>query len=69
MQTVQCNGRDDIELSRKIELDTEYLKKFNIWFDIKIFFFQFGKQLQGRMLSKENRDSGGELCLIKKLNH
>lgn len=44
----QCNGRDDIELSRKIELDTEYLKRFNIWFDIKIFFLTIGKALVGK---------------------
>ena len=44
----QCNGRDDIELSRKIELDTEYLKKFNIWFDIKIFFLSIGKAIVGK---------------------
>lgn len=44
----QCNGRDDIELSRKIELDTEYLKKFNIWFDIKIFFLSIGKAIAGK---------------------
>lgn len=33
----QCNGRDDIDIKQKINLDTEYLHKFNIWFDIKIF--------------------------------
>lgn len=44
----QCNGRDDIELNRKVELDTEYLKKFNIWFDIKIFFLSIGKAIVGK---------------------
>ena len=44
----QCNGRDDIELSKKIDLDTEYLKKFNIWFDIKIFFMTIGKAIAGK---------------------
>lgn len=44
----QCNGRDNIELSKKIELDTEYLEKFNIWFDIKIFFLSIGKAILGK---------------------
>lgn len=44
----QCNGRDDIELSRKIELDTEYLKNFNIWFDIKIFFLSIVNAFAGK---------------------
>lgn len=44
----QCNGRDDIAIDRKIELDTEYLHKFNIWFDIKIFFLSIGKTLSGK---------------------
>ncbi len=44
----QCNGRDNIELSRKIELDTEYLKRFNIWLDIKIFFLSIGKAIAGK---------------------
>ena len=44
----QCNGRDDIELDRKIELDAEYLERFNIWFDIKIFFLSIGKAIVGK---------------------
>lgn len=44
----QCNGRDDIKLSKKIELDYEYLERFNIWFDIKIFFLSIGKTITGR---------------------
>lgn len=34
----QINGRDLISIEKKAELDQEYLKKFNIWFDIKILF-------------------------------
>ena len=32
----QCNGRDTLPIPEKAKLDGEYLKKFSIWFDIKI---------------------------------
>ena len=33
-------------------------------------FFSFGQvQLYKNILLNENKDSGGELCLLKKLNH
>ena len=32
----QVNGRDDIELDIKIQLDTVYLKRQSLWFDLKI---------------------------------
>ena len=32
----QCNGRDTLPIPDKAKLDGEYVKKFNIWFDIKI---------------------------------
>ncbi|MCQ2814967.1 MAG: sugar transferase [Bacilli bacterium] len=34
----QCNGRDTLPIPEKAKLDGEYVKKFNIWFDIKIIF-------------------------------
>ncbi len=34
----QCNGRDTISIEEKVKLDTYYLHKFNIWFEIKIIF-------------------------------
>ena len=34
----QCNGRDTLPISEKAKLDGEYVKKFNIWFDIGIIF-------------------------------
>lgn len=34
----QCNGRDTLPIPEKAALDGEYMKKFNIWFDIKIIF-------------------------------
>ena len=32
----QVNGRDDIALDIKIQLDAEYLKRQSLWFDVKI---------------------------------
>ena len=34
----QCNGRDTLPIHEKAKLDGEYVKRFNIWFDIKIIF-------------------------------
>ena len=34
----QVNGRNDLTWSEKIEYDIEYIEKFSLWFDIKIFF-------------------------------
>ena len=32
----QINGRDEVDLSTKLDLDNEYLQRQNIWLDIKI---------------------------------
>lgn len=45
----QINGRDEIELEKKVEFDKEYLSKRNLFFDMKIIFLTFYK-----ILSKEN---------------
>lgn len=34
----QCNGRDTLSIEDKARLDGEYVKRFNIWFDIRIIF-------------------------------
>ena len=34
----QVNGRNDLTWTEKIEYDVEYIEKFSLWFDIKIFF-------------------------------
>ena len=44
----QCNGRDDIEIKEKINFDIEYLHKFNIWFDIKVFTFSIINAITGK---------------------
>lgn len=34
----QVNGRNDLTWSEKLEYDVEYIEKFSLWFDIKIYF-------------------------------
>lgn len=41
----QCSGRDELSVNKKVEIDIEYLHKFNIWFDIKIIFISIAKAL------------------------
>ena len=41
----QTHGRDNISIEKKIELDTYYLTKFNIWMDIGIVFSTFFKSI------------------------
>lgn len=44
----QCNGRDTNSIERKAELDGEYVKRFNIWFDIRIIFRTFFQAIFGK---------------------
>lgn len=44
----QCNGRDTLPIPEKAKLDGEYIKRFNIWFDIKIIFKTFFQALKGK---------------------
>jgi O-antigen biosynthesis protein WbqP len=44
----QVNGRDEIPIPKKVQLDTEYLRKQSLMFDIKIIWLTFL-----RVLSKE----------------
>ena len=41
----QINGRDNLTIHQKVEMETEYLKKRTIVFDIKILFITFIKVL------------------------
>ena len=43
----QVNGRNDLTWSEKIEFDIEYVEKFSLLFDIKIFFKTVGVVLGG----------------------
>lgn len=42
----QCNGRDTLPIVEKAKLDGEYVKRFNIWFDIAIIFKTFLKMFK-----------------------
>lgn len=44
----QCNGRDTLPIPEKAKLDGDYVKKFNIWFDIKIVFKTFFQAFRGK---------------------
>ena len=44
----QCNGRDTLPIPEKAKLDGDYIKKFNIWFDIKIIFKTIFQAFRGK---------------------
>ena len=44
----QCNGRDTLPIPEKAKLDGEYVKKFNVWFDIKIIIKTFFQAFRGK---------------------
>lgn len=44
----QCNGRDTLPIPEKARLDGEYVKRFNIWFDIRIIFKTFFQAFRGK---------------------
>ena len=43
----QVNGRNDLTWGEKIEYDIEYIEKFSLWFDIKVYFKTVGVVLGG----------------------
>ena len=44
----QCNGRDTLPIVEKAKLDGEYVKRFNVWFDIKIIITTFFQAFRGK---------------------
>jgi O-antigen biosynthesis protein WbqP len=42
----QVNGRDELPIPQKVELDAEYLTRQGFWFDIKILWMTFLKVIQ-----------------------
>ena len=42
----QVNGRDELPIPEKVRLDTEYLKRKSLWFDIRILWLTFVKVLR-----------------------
>jgi len=48
----QCNGRDTLSIEDKSKYDGEYVKRFNIWFDIKIIFISAFTAFRGKGLKE-----------------
>lgn len=42
----QVNGRDELPIPQKVELDVEYLQRRSLWFDIQILWLTFVKVLR-----------------------
>jgi O-antigen biosynthesis protein WbqP len=42
----QVNGRDELPISEKVKLDSEYLRRRSLWFDIYILWLTFVKVLR-----------------------
>jgi len=42
----QVNGRDELPILQKVELDVEYIQRQSLWFDIKIIWMTFMKVLK-----------------------
>ena len=53
----QCNGRDTLPIPEKAKLDGEYVKRFNIWFDIRIIIKTFFQALFGKDEVEGKRNS------------
>lgn len=53
----QVNGRNDLAWSEKIEYDVEYIEKFSLWFDIKIFFKTVGVVLGQKGIAFHKNDA------------
>lgn len=44
----QINGRDEISIERKVQLEKEYLERRSLWFDIRILLITFFNTLNSR---------------------
>lgn len=42
----QINGRDELPIPRKVQLDVEYIQRQSFWFDLRIVFLTFRKVFQ-----------------------
>ena len=47
----QINGRDNISIAEKVDLDLEYLNKQSLWFDLKILFLTVIKSAKPENIS------------------
>ena len=42
----QVNGRDELPIPKKVELDLEYLQRQSLWFDLRILWMTAAKVLR-----------------------
>ncbi len=47
----QINGRDELPIARKVELDVEYLQRQSFWFDIRIIAKTFSQVIRRKNIS------------------
>ena len=47
----QVNGRDDISINRKVELDVEYLSLKGFWFDLYVIYITFSRVFNKKGIS------------------
>ncbi|WP_034924026.1 sugar transferase [Candidatus Accumulibacter vicinus] len=47
----QVNGRDELPIAQKVELDSEYLQRQSLWLDIRILWLTFAKVVHGEGVS------------------
>lgn len=52
----QINGRDEIPIAKKVELDVEYLNNKSLWLDIKIIFLTAFKVLKSEGVQEGKAD-------------
>ncbi len=53
----QVNGRNNLNWSQKIEYDIEYVNKFSLWFDFKIFFKTIGVVFKSQGIAFRDGDA------------
>lgn len=64
----QVNGRENISLERKVELDKYYLENRSWWLDIKILWLTFIKSISGVNLYNEKK-KGADSFIENKKNY
>jgi O-antigen biosynthesis protein WbqP len=47
----QVNGRDELSIPDKVELDVEYMNRKSFWFDLKILWMTFLKVINSKGVS------------------
>ncbi len=60
----QINGRDDISIERKAQLDGEYAEKRSLLFDIKIFFGTISAAIKGKNVTDSKAEHTEKLKIL-----